>query len=74
VNGHLLGAGADGIIDINVSGATPTFRVVTSAGSDGVTVSPDGKSVYNTGVTGFDIATGAVVYGTFGVPEAVEWA
>jgi hypothetical protein len=70
VNGHLLGAGGDGIIDIDVSGPTPTFRVVTSAGSDGVTVSPDGKTVYNTGVTGFDIATGAVVYGTFGVSDA----
>ena len=70
VSGDLLGAGADGIIDINVSGATPTFRVVTSAGSDGVTVSPDGKTVYSTGVTGFDIATGAVVFSTFGVPEA----
>src|SRR4029077_13301000 len=46
VNGHLLGAGNSGIIDIDVSGATPTFRVVTTAGSDGVTVSPDGKTVY----------------------------
>jgi hypothetical protein len=60
----------DGIIDNDFSGATPTFRVVTSASSDGVTVSPDGKTVYNTGVTGYDIATGNVVYGTFGVPEA----
>jgi hypothetical protein len=70
VNGHLLGAGNSGIIDIDVSGATPTFRVVTTTSSDGVTVSPDGKTVYNTGVTGFDIATGNIVYGTFGVPEA----
>ncbi len=70
VNGHLLGAGGSGIIDIDVSGATPTFRVVTSAGSDGVTVSPDGKTVYNTGVTGFDIATGTQVYGSFGVSGA----
>ncbi len=70
VNGHLLGAGGAGIIDIDVSGATPTYRVVTSSGSDGVTVSPDGKTVYNTGVTGFDIATGAVVYGTFSVSGA----
>jgi PEP-CTERM motif len=70
VNGHLLGAGNSGIIDIDVSGATPTFRVVTTTGSDGVTVSPDGKTVYNTGVTGFDIATGNIVYGSFSVPEA----
>jgi hypothetical protein len=70
VNGHLLGAGGDGIIDIDVSGATPTFRIVTSTGSDGVTVSPDGKTVYNTGVTGFDIATGTQVFGTFIVQGA----
>ena len=70
VNGHLLGAGGSGIIDIDVSGAIPTFRVVTGTGSDGVSVSPDGKTVYNTGVTGFDIATGAMVYGSFGVSGA----
>jgi hypothetical protein len=70
VNGHLLGAGGDGIIDIDVSGATPTFRVVTSNTSDGVTVSPDGKTVYNTNVAGYDIATGTQVYGTFGVSGA----
>jgi hypothetical protein len=70
VNGHLLGAGGDGIIDIDVSGPTPTFRVVTSNTSDGVTVSPDGKTVYNTNVAGYDIATGTQVYGTFGVSGA----
>lgn len=43
VSGDLLGAGADGIIDINVSGATPTFRVVTSAGSDGSRSRQTGK-------------------------------
>ena len=49
--------------------------MVTGTGSDGVSVSPDGKTVYNTGVTGFDIATGAIVYGSFGVSEArMEWA
>jgi hypothetical protein len=69
VNGHLLGAGSHGIIDIDVSGATPTFRVVTSAGSDGVTVSPDGKTVYTTGIAGYDIATGTLVYSA-SVPEA----
>jgi hypothetical protein len=70
VNGHLLGTNGSEIIDIDVSGATPTFRVVVDTGSDGLTVSPDGKTVYNTGVTGFDIATGAIVYGSFSVPEA----
>jgi hypothetical protein len=68
VNGHLLGAGCSGIIDIDVSGATPTFRVVTSADSDGVTVSPDGKTVYDTRVARYDIATGTLVYGPFSVP------
>ena len=68
VNGHLLGASGSGIVNINVSGATPTFTVVTNNSSDGVTVSPDGTTVYTTGVAGYNIATGALVYGPFFVP------
>jgi hypothetical protein len=67
-NGHLLGAGSSGIIDITLTGGVPTFRVVTGNGSDGVTVSPDGKTVYTSGVAGYNIATGAQTYATVGVP------
>jgi hypothetical protein len=67
VNGHLLGAGGSGIVDINVSGATPTFTVVTTNSTDGVTVSPDGTTVYTNG-SGYNIATGTLVYGPFSVP------
>jgi hypothetical protein len=77
VNSHLLGereggigTPVTGVVDIDVSGANPTFRVVTTANSDGVTVSPDGKTVYTTGVAGFDIATGTQVYGPFPIAGA----
>jgi len=63
VDGHLVGVG-NGIWDIDVSGAIPTFRLITSTGSDGVTASPDGTTVYNTGVTGFSFATGAITFPT----------
>ena len=64
VNGHLLGDNP-GIIDIDVSDPNaPVATVVPGAvGGDGITVSPDGKTVYNTGITGYDIATGTIVYG-----------
>ena len=77
VNGHLLGEREGGfgtrvigIMDIDVSGANPTLRIVNTADSDGVTVSPDGKTVYTTGVAGYDIATGTQVYGPFLVSGA----
>jgi hypothetical protein len=62
-NGHLVGVG-NGMWDIDVSGATPSFRLITSTGSDGVTVSPDGATVYNTSVTGFSFATGVITFPT----------
>jgi PEP-CTERM motif len=70
VNGHLIGTGGGNIYDINVSGATPTFRVVVGAGPDGLTVSPDGSTVYTNAVTGYSIATGAVVFPTLSVSGA----
>ena len=62
VNGHLIASGSN-IYDIDVSGATPTFRVINSAGADGLTVSPDGKVVYTSEGFGYSIATGAQVFG-----------
>ena len=71
VNGHLLGAGSSGIVDIDVSNpSSPTFRVVTSAGSDGVTVSPNGQVVYTNAVAGYNISNGALVYGPHGISGA----
>jgi hypothetical protein len=68
VNGHLLGAGSSGIVDIDVSNPlAPTFHIVTSAGSDGVTVSPDGTIVYTSAVSGYRISDGALVFGPFSV-------
>jgi hypothetical protein len=63
VNGHLLGAGGSGIVDINpIAG---TFTVVTPSGADGVTVSPDGTLVYLNGGQIYRISDGALV-GDFG--------
>ena len=63
VNGNILAAGSNGIYDINV--VTETARLVTSHGSDGLTVSPDGTKVFTYDGLIFDIATGALV-GNFG--------
>ncbi len=62
-NGHLLIA-AGSIHDVNVSNiAAPVDRIIPgSSQADGVTVSPDGTIVYNSAITGYNIATGAVVF------------
>jgi hypothetical protein len=62
-NGHILATGNGKIYDIDVSGATPTFRVVTNASPDGITVSPDGTTVYGAqgNVVGWNIASGVQV-------------
>ena len=75
VNGHLLASDESRgkILDIDVSGASPTFTVVTSVFVDGVTVSPDGKTVYGAvsgGIEGWDIATGSVVFPFLGTGSA----
>jgi len=68
VNGHLLGTDGSNIYDIDVSGATPTFRIaVTGVGSDGLTVSPDGTTVFTTAVAGYSIATGALLFSPLAV-------
>jgi hypothetical protein len=72
VNGHLITNGAGGLVDIDVSGASPTYRVINGVGSDGVTVSPDGTTVYNTAVAGYNIATGLQTYGPVSVPNGPD--
>jgi hypothetical protein len=60
VNGHLLVAGFNQILDIDP--IAKTSRVVNNVDADGVSVSPDGKTVYAATagcVRSYDIATGA---------------
>jgi len=66
-NGDLIGAGGNGLVDINVSGPVPVARLINGVGSDGVAVSPDGTTVYTNAVAGYNILTGAQVAGTFSV-------
>ena len=64
VTGHLLAGNS--LIDINVSGASPSFTSVNSGFSaDGLTVSPDGRYVYGSYGTIVDLTTG-LVSGNFG--------
>ena len=65
VNGNLIGSGTSGLVNINVSGVTPTFTVIPGTPFvDGVSVSPDGKTVYTNQVAAYDIATGALKFAT----------
>jgi len=69
VNGHIIASGG-AIYDIDVSGATPTFRVVNNNGADGLTVTPDGTTVYTSSGAGYSLTTGALVKGPFSVSGA----
>jgi hypothetical protein len=63
VTGHILSNSGLGLIDINP--ATGNFFVITSGGGDGVSVSPDGKTVYSEqgSINGYTIApNGAQVF------------
>jgi len=69
VNGHLLAQG-NGIWDITITGGVPTnFRLVVSGGSDGLSVSPDGVTVYTNEVKGYNILTGALTFPLVTVPS-----
>jgi WD40 repeat protein len=63
IDGHLLASAEQGLLDINP--LTGTYRVITSnPGVDGISVSPDGKTLYgasNSNIVAYDIATGALL-------------
>lgn len=65
VNGHIIASAQQGLIDINPTDAT--FRVIAAnPDADGVTVSPDGKTLYvanvgNGTIQAYDIGTGALL-------------
>lgn len=67
-NQHLIAVGNfsdalgfhGGLIDIDVSGASPTARLINTAGSDGLTVSPDGTIVY-TNSAAYLISDGSLI-------------
>ena len=63
VNGHLLIAAGD-IHDVDVSdiNAPVDHAIPGTYQADGLVVSPDGKTVYTSGIVGFDIATGTTVF------------
>lgn len=64
-NGHLIAGNP--LYDIDVSGATPTYTLITSSFSaDGVTVSPDGKFAYGSYGTIVDLTTKTIVSPGFG--------
>lgn len=64
VNQHIIAVGSfgggSGLLDIDVSGALPTARLINNASSDGVTVSPDGTIVY-TNNAAYRISDGGLV-------------
>jgi WD40 repeat protein len=62
VNGHIVSSSNEGIVDINP--LTGAVRVIYAVGSDGVTVSPDGKTVYAASggnILAIDYATGTLL-------------
>jgi hypothetical protein len=69
LNGHLL-AGSGAIYDITIAGGVPiSFRTVTPSGSsDGISVSPDGTTVYTNIVTGYNILNGNLTFGPISIP------
>lgn len=68
-NGHIIAASGSGLIDIDplANGGAGSYRVISgSEFPDGVSVSPDGKTVFMAvagGIQAIDVATGAL--GTF---------
>jgi WD40 repeat protein len=64
VNGHIIAASNQGLIDINP--LTGTFRVIApNPGADGVSVSPDGSTLYaeaGGNIRAYNITTGALLH------------
>ncbi len=73
VNDHIIAQGTApglgyGLLDIDVSGTTPTTRLINTAGTDGLTVSSDGTTLFT--VSGsYDIASGALI-ASYNIPGA----
>jgi len=70
-NGHIIAiSNSRGLIDIDVSGATPSYVVInSSAYGDGVTVSPDGTRAYTSSGYVVDLGSKAII-GNFSVAGA----
>jgi len=70
-NGHIIAIStSSGLIDIDVSGATPSYMVINSSVSgDGVTVSPDGTRAYTSSGFVVDLGSKAII-GNFSVSGA----
>lgn len=65
ITGHLIAGNT--LIDIDVSGATPTFTtIINGFSADGVTVSPDGKFAFGSYGTIVDLTTKTFVNPGFG--------
>jgi len=74
VNGHILAQSGSGIIDINptANGGLGTATLVNSTFGDGLSVSPDGLTVYseqNGHIIGYSIATGLQVFDSGFLPS-----
>ncbi len=80
VNGHLLVSTADGspawVYDVNPVAKTSTPLIPVSL--DGLTVSPDGKTLYGAGagsrIYGYDLSTGQLVFVSAPIPGDVDGA
>jgi hypothetical protein len=77
VNGHLIGSGYSGLVDIDPANPA-AYRVIgtnIADGVDGVAVSADGTTAYGatpTGITAYDLTTGAgTVIATIADPDGV---
>jgi WD40 repeat protein len=64
INGHIIASSNQGLIDINPGAGT--FRVITSnPGVDGISVSPDGLTLYaeaGGNILAYDITTGVLLH------------
>jgi hypothetical protein len=69
VSGKLIATSFSGLVEIDP--VANTFRIIANVFGDGVSISPDGTTAYlatGSTVTGYNIATGAVVFTSNGIP------
>jgi hypothetical protein len=66
VNGHIISNSSAGLVDINPldNGGLGSYRIINGQASDGLSVSPDGKTAYleQFSINGYDIASGTQVF------------